>query len=151
MCINMCIEMCKKMCLIRDEVTVTEKEVSYALLAVRISTGIFFAMHGYAKFFGDKGLDGFAGMLDGMGFPIVGVLAFLVAFAELFGGLAILFGFLTRFSAFWLAIISFVAWAAAKGFALPKGDIDVLALGLTLALLAAGPGMMSVSAYFKKK
>lgn len=147
--LNMCT--IKQILTVRDEINPTEKEVSYALLAVRIATGIFFATHGYAKFFGDKGLDGFAGMLDNMGFPIVGVLAFLVAFAELFGGLAIIFGFLTRFSAFWLAIISIVAWWVAKGFELPKGDIDLLALGLTLALLAAGPGMMSVSAYFKKQ
>ncbi len=140
----------KQIFAIRDEVTVTEKEVSYALLAVRVATAVFFITHGYAKFF-TMGVDNFAGMLTGMGFPMAATFAFLVAFAELFGGLAILFGFLTRFSAFWLSIIAFVALWMAKGFALPKGDNDVLALGLTLALLIAGPGMMSVSAYFKKQ
>lgn len=145
--------MFKKVCALVDDVTTTEKEVAYALLATRIATAVFFITHGYDKFFSEAGLAGFAGMLTKFGFPMPDIFAFLVAFAELFGGIAILLGIMTRFWAFWLVVISFVAWWVVKGFALgmDKGDLDVLALGLTFALLFAGPGALSLSAYFKCK
>jgi len=143
--------MVKKCCSVFDDVRPTEKELSYALLSIRIATALFFIAHGYAKFFGEMGLDGFAGMLTGLGFPMVGLFAFLVAFAELFGGIAILLGIMTRFWAFWLAVISFVAWWTVKGFNIgAEGGLDVLALGLTIALIFAGPGVMSLSAKFKR-
>ncbi len=145
--------MVRKIVTFFDEVGSTDKELAYALLMARVATAIFFITHGYDKFFGEMGLAGFAGMLAKFGFPMVDVFAFLVAFAELFGGIAILLGVMTRFWAFWLAVISFVAWWVVKGFALgmDKGDLDVLALGLTLALMFAGPGSMSLSSYFKCK
>jgi putative oxidoreductase len=143
--------MFKKVCALVDDVTNTEKEVAYALLATRIATAVFFITHGYDKFFSEAGLTGFAGMLTKFGFPMPDIFAFLVAFAELFGGIAILLGIMTRFWAFWLAVIAFVAWWVVKGFALPAGDIDVLALGLVFALIFAGPGALSLSAYFKCK
>jgi putative oxidoreductase len=151
--INNLFYMFKKIYAVVDDVTSTEKELAYAFLFTRIAVAVFFITHGYDKFFGEMGLAGFTGMLTELGFPMAGILAFLVAFAELFGGIAILLGIMTRFWAFWLAVISFVAWWVVKGFALgmDKGDLDVLALGLTLALVFAGPGALSLSAYFKCK
>jgi putative oxidoreductase len=145
--------MMNKICTFYDEIVATDKEVAYALLATRLATAVFFITHGYDKFFGEMGLAGFAGMLTKFGFPMPDIFAFLVAFAELFGGIAILLGVMTRFWAFWLAVIAFVAWWVVKGFALgmDKGDLDILALGLTLALLFAGPGRMSLSYYLKCK
>lgn len=126
----------------------TTREINAGLLAARVGVAIFFITHGYDKFFGEMGLAGFTGMLEGMGMPLAGLFAFLVAFAELFGGIAILLGVFTRFSAFWLSIISLVAFAMVKGFALgmDAGDLDVLALGLTVALFFMGPGAHSLSA-----
>ena len=141
----------------------TGKEVAYALLFVRIAVGVFFITHGYGKLIGDApGIEAFTGMLAGLGVPAAALFAWLVSIAELFGGIAILLGVFTRFSAFWLSIIAFVAWITVKGFSLGMvtimpngnpmggGDIDLLALGLTLALFFAGPGMYSVSAMMHK-
>ena len=92
-------------------------------------------------------------MIGDMGWPLAGLFAWLVAIAEFFGGIAILLGVGTRFSALWLAVISFVAWAGVKGFSwgfMAEGNLDILALGLTLGLLIMGPGSISLSAKMKK-
>ncbi len=141
----------KKVCAVFDEVIVGEDNAGKALLAIRIAVGVFFVVHGYQKFF-EMGLDQFSGMIGGMmGWPLPMVFAFLVAFAELFGGLALILGFLTRFSAFWLSIIILVAWVQVKGLNIgEKGDLDLLSLGMTVALFIAGPGALSLSAKMKK-
>lgn len=144
---------CKKVFKCVDSVNPSEKELSYALLALRVSVALFFISYGYGKLFGAPGLEMFTGMLTGLGFPIPGVLAFLIGIAEFFGGIAILIGVMTRFSAFWLAVISVVAWAVVKNFSFgfqADGNADLLVLGLTIALIFTGPGLLSVSAYLKK-
>jgi putative oxidoreductase len=129
----------------------TQKEIGLALLVARIAVGIFFITHGFSKL---SGIDGFVGMLDGLGWPMAALFAWLVAIAEFFGGFAILLGVFTRFSAFWLSIITLYAWIAVKSFSLGmgpgEGDVDLLALGLTVAIFFAGPGELSVSAHMKK-
>ena len=143
----------KKICTFFDQVDVDEKGLSYALLAARVSLAMIFITHGYGKLFAEPGLEMFTGMLDGLGFPLAGLMAFLVAVAEFFGGIAILLGVLTRFSAFWLGVISLVAWVVVKGWSFgfqAEGNLDVLALGLSIVLFFAGPGALSVSAKMKK-
>jgi putative oxidoreductase len=140
--------MCKKVCTIFDNPNPSGKEISYALLVMRIAVGLFFVSFGFGKLFGTPGLEMVTGMFTGLGFPIPGVLALLVGIAEFFGGLAILLGVMTRFSAFWLALISLVAWATVKSFSFgfgTEGNLDLLALGLTVALLITGPGSISLS------
>ncbi len=134
-----------------EDTNPTQKEVSMALLFARIALGVFFITHGFSKL---SGIEGFTGMLDGLGWPMAALFAWLVTIAEFFGGIAILLGVFTRFSAFWLAVITIYAWIGVKGLALGMGDgggdVDLLALGLTLALFYAGPGALSVSAHMKK-
>lgn len=145
--------MCKKVCKFCDDVNPSTKEVSYGLLAMRVAIGLFFISFGYGKLFGAPGLEMFTGMLAGLGFPIPGVLALLVGVAEFFGGIAILLGVFTRFSAFWLTVISVVAWVAVKSVSFgfqAEGNVDLLALGLTVGLFFAGPGAISLSNHMKK-
>jgi len=145
----------KKMCSFFEDTTPTRCEVDWALLAVRISIGLFFVTHGYSKLFAAApGIEGFTGMLAGLGFPAAVLFAYLVGIAEFFGGIAILVGLFTRFSAFWLSIITVVAWVMVKGLGFgfgEEGNLDLLALGGTLALVAAGPGMFSLSEKMKQK
>lgn len=136
----------------------SREEINTALLIARVFVALVFISFGYGKLFGAPGIEGFTGMLTMLSFPMPAVFAYLVGIAELFGGIAILLGVATRFSAFWLAIISLAAWVQVKGLGLgmlttlPNGDpfaggvVDALAVGLVLVLFVAGPGGFSVSA-----
>lgn len=147
-------QLAKKCLCFFEDVNPTEKEVAWGLLLLRLSVGIFFLTHGYSKLFAAApGIEGFTGMLAGLGFPLAGLLAILVGIAEFFGGIALIAGAFTRFSAFWLAVITLVAWIMVKGLGFgfgAEGNLDLLALGGTLALLFTGPGQLSVSNHMKK-
>jgi putative oxidoreductase len=69
--------------------------------------GFGFAAHGYAKL--RKGPDGFAAILQTLGIPAPGVMAWLTALSELFGGLALKAGALVPIVSVPLAIIMLVA------------------------------------------
>ena len=137
----------------------SEKEINFALLIMRVVVAIIFIKFGYGKLFGAPGIEGFTGMLTMLSVPLPGLFAYLVGITEFVGGIAVLLGVATRVSALGLTVISFVAWATAKSFGLgmlttlPNGDpfgggvLDVFALGLTIALLIAGPGALSLSSY----
>ncbi len=68
--------------------------VDAALLVARIVVGIIFMAHGAQKLFGAFGGPGLAGVVQ-----MMGPLGYLVAIGEFFGGLGIIVGFLSRFSA----------------------------------------------------
>ena len=145
---------CSKACKFFEDTNPSSREINYALLAMRIAVGLFFVTFGYGKLFGAPGLDAISGLIASIGFPIPGVFALLVGVAEFFGGIAIILGVFTRFSAFWLMIITLVAWATVKGFSFgfgAEGNFDLLALGLTMALFFTGPGAMSVSGQMRKE
>jgi putative oxidoreductase len=103
----------------------------YAWLATRAATGLLLVPHGMQKLFGmfgGGGLEGTAGFLGSVGYPAPYLMAMLIGCVEVFGGLAIAVGFLTRFAAISVAIFMFFAvmfhlpngffWTA-KGFEYP--------------------------------
>lgn len=118
-----------------------------ALLALRLVLGVVFMAHGAQKIFGAFGGPGWAAIIKGMG-PVLGV---LVPIGEFFGGLGILVGFLTRFSATSIAVIMlgaiatvhwrngfFMNWTgkqAGEGF-----EYHLLVIAICVALLLMGPG-----------
>ncbi len=75
-------------------------------------------------------------------------LGYLVTIDEFFGGLGIFFGFLSRFSAFWLIVDmtgAIVKVHGKNGFFLPGGFEYPLALiGALAVILIAGPGRFSL-------
>jgi putative oxidoreductase len=79
-----------------------------------------------------------------MGFPIPGILGPLVALLEFAGGIALVFGVLTR----WISVLFAVAMAVAVvkvhlagGFYLPNGyEFALTRCGMSVALALAGPG-----------
>ena len=124
--------------------------VAWALLAVRVVVGIIFMMHGAQKVFGAFGGPGLEKMMGPEGPGGGGVIGFLVAIGEFFGGLGLLVGFLSRFSAAGLILIMLGAIALVHGqngfFMSDRGyEYNLALIGLALPILIAGPGPLSVA------
>jgi len=118
----------------------------YALLPLRVLLGIIFITHGYPKLFK---FNEYKEKFKAMGMPTF-VLA-LLGISEFIGGLGMIFGFLTRFTAaIWS--ITMITAIGMKAFKWNKGLIDgyeldlaLLAGALTLFILGAGP--ISIDSY----
>ena len=124
--------------------------VDWALLAARVFVGVVFMAHGAQKLFGAFGGPGLAAFVG-----MMGPLGYLVAVGEFFGGLGLVLGFLSRFSAASIILIMlgavgmvhakfgfFMNWMgnqAGEGF-----EYHLLAIGILLPVLIAGPGRFAV-------
>ncbi|MDA8229433.1 MAG: DoxX family membrane protein [Desulfitobacterium hafniense] len=127
-------------------------------LILRLAIGIIFLAHGSQKllgWFGGYGWSGTMGFLTGT-LHIPSVLAGLVILIEFFGGLAIIFGFLTRLAA--LGIAGTMVGAAAtvhlaKGFFLENGGVEYvfILLAVSVYLMIKGSGAFSVDALISRK
>jgi putative oxidoreductase len=125
--------------------------VDVSLLALRVIVGVIFAAHGAQKLFGVWGGQGLqATVADppaGMG-PI----GYLVTIGEFFGGLGLVIGLLTRFSALSLIVIMIGAIYlvhGANGFFLQNQgyEYNLALIGLLFPILIAGPGRYSIGRY----
>lgn len=123
--------------------TTSPRRTDLALALLRVVIGIVFIAHGGQKLF-VYGLDGVAGGFAQMGAPAPGLTAPLVAFGELFGGLALVLGLLTRVAGAGLAIIMLGAILLAHlpaGFFAPEGyefPLTLMAGSIALAITGAG-------------
>lgn len=106
----------------------------WAPLALRLVIGYGFLVHGLAKL--GRGPQKFAGVLEWMGIPLPGLMAWVVTLAEIFGGLAILAGAFVLLVSIPLAIIHVVA---IFGVHLQYGFSSVKTVGLTQAGPQFGP------------
>jgi len=122
-----------------SEVEVTNRSaVDWALLIGRIVVGVVFLAHGSQKLFGAIG--------------------YLVAIGEFFGGLGLVLGFLSRFSAASIIVIMigaiamvhgkfgfFMNWMgqqAGEGF-----EYHLLAIAVLSTILIAGPGRFAIGRF----
>ena len=113
------------------------------LLLLRIVVGITFLVHGLDKFNG--GIEQTVGMFEGMGFP--GFLAYLVTFAEILGGLALIIGLFTRLVSIVFAIIMATAIFQVKldsGF-LGGFELDLVLLVCSLLLALSSSRLLAVN------
>lgn len=122
-----------------------------APMFLRLGIGLVFVIHGWSKL--TNGPAGFAGMLTGLGVVAPGVVAWLVTIAELVGGALLLVGLLTRLATIPLIATMIGAIALVKadlgviaptGAPMPGAELDIALLAGLLALLAFGPGPVSV-------
>jgi putative oxidoreductase len=121
--------------------------VDLSLLVVRVIVGVIFAAHGAQKLFGAFEGAGLAKTVQDMG---GGPLPYLVSIGEFFGGIGLIFGFLSRFSAAALIVIMIgaivkVHWAG--GFFMHQGgfEYNLALIGLLLPILLCGPGRFSIA------
>jgi len=99
---------------------------------LRVVLGFIFFIHGFVKFQG--GIGNTAGFFDSLGIP--GFLAYVVAFIELVGGIALILGIGTRVVSLLLALIMVGAIFTAKLPAGLLGNGQAAGYELDLALLA---------------
>ena len=127
--------------------------VDVSLLVVRIIVGVIFAAHGAQKLLGAFGGDGLAATVEKMG---GGVLPYLVTIGEFFGGVGLILGFLTRFSAASLIVIMIGAIAMVHGkngfFQIQGGfEYNLALIGLLVPILLCGAGRFSIGRLFLPK
>jgi putative oxidoreductase len=128
-----------------------------ATVILRLVLGVVFFAHGSQKMLGWFGGYGFSGTMAYFTGPahIPAVLAFLAIAAEFFGGIGLMFGFLTRIAAFGISVNMLVAIAtvhSAAGFFMnwtgtQKGEgfeYHLLVLAMTAFLMIRGGGAFSL-------
>jgi putative oxidoreductase len=128
-----------------------------ATVILRFVLGLVFFAHGAQKMLGWFGGYGFSGTMAYFTGPahIPAVLAFLAIAAEFFGGLGLMFGFLTRIAAFGISVNMLVAITmvhGAFGFFMnwtgaQKGEgfeYHLLVLAMTAFLMIRGAGAFSI-------
>ncbi len=131
----------------------TSSAVDTALLCLRLALGLVFMVHGAQLVFGAFGGPGIVNFAK-----MMGPLGYLVAIGEFFGGLGIVVGFLSRFSAAALIVIMlgaiikvhlpngfFMNWygkQAGEGY-----EYHLLVIGMAMALVLAGPGRFAVGRF----
>ena len=130
---------------IRDRST-----LDWALFIARVLVGVIFMAHGAQKLFGAFGGPGLSAVVQ-----MMGPLGYLVTVGEFFGGLGLVVGFLSRFSAASIILIMlgalamvhakfgfFMNWAgnqAGEGF-----EYHLLAIAALLPIAIVGPGRFAV-------
>lgn len=130
-----------------------EKWGAYAPLVLRVVTGLVFAMHGWQKL--QMGVPGVAGFLGTLGFPMPELFAVLLIAAELGGGILLILGLFTHWSAKVLAVVSIVALATVhldKGFFAASGGYEfiLLLLAASVSIMITGAGKYSLDHTLKK-
>ena len=132
----------------------TNRQANAALALLRVIAGVTFIAHGAQKLF----VIGLAGVSTGfahMGIPAPGVMGPFIALLEVFGGIALVFGLLTRLAALGLAfdMLGAMLFVHLKnGFFMPQGYEFVLALfAMSAALVFAGAGDYSLDALIGRR
>ena len=129
--------------------------VDWSLFVARVIVGVIFMAHGAQKLFGAFGGPGLSAVVQ-----MMGPLGYLVTVGEFFGGLGLVFGFLSRFAAASIIVIMlgavamvhgkfgfFMNWAgnqAGEGF-----EYHLLAIAALLPIVIAGPGRFAVGRLLK--
>lgn len=134
----------------------------WAPLALRLVIGFGFVYHGFPKLFSGAGHDGFVGMLQMIGVPAPGLMAWLVGIVEFAGGLALLAGAFVQLVAIPLIADMLVAMftvhlpqgfnfmnitgmgETGPQFGMPGYEVNLLYLAGLVSLMLGGAGALSL-------
>lgn len=128
----------------------TAKDLSMFIL--RVIVGCIFVAHGAQKLFGmfgGIGLEGTAKMMEGLGFRYPHVFANIWSGIEFVGGIFLVLGVFTRYSAVLISLVMAVTiWkiSSAYGFFLQDGgfEYNLLIIGACMPLVFMGGGSWSI-------
>jgi putative oxidoreductase len=135
----------------------------YAILLVRLSLGLFFALSGANKLFITGGAQKMYETLVKAKVPFPHLMAYFVSGVEFVGGSLLAVGFLSSLACVALLVDMIVATLTTKLFAMPKGlsplkwldDLlylpEVLYVLFFIWLLCSGPGKFSVDYWLAGK
>ncbi|MBI2147531.1 DoxX family protein [Candidatus Woesearchaeota archaeon] len=126
---------------------VAEKYHDHLFTIFRVLVGLLFAQHGAQKLFGWFGDKEPVVFLSWMG---------VVGLAELWGGLAIALGFLTRYAAAGVALLTLIIYvkAHAGNGLIPivnNGELALMYLASSFVVFTHGGGKWSIDAVLKKR
>lgn len=127
------------------------RQLDVGLAALRIGVATIFMRHGAQKLF-VFGIGGVSGAFAQMGAPLPGVTGPLIGILEFFGGIALLFGFLTRLVAvgYICDMLGAILIVLIKnGFS--HYELEFLLLMSSLALVLTGAGGLSVDAMIVRR
>lgn len=119
----------------------------WSIFLGRLILGILMIIHGWPKI---KNLKGTAEWFSNSGFKPGKFWAFIVAVLEFFGGIFLIFGFLTPIITL-LLIIEFlviIIWKILKHEPINSFELDLLILVLSLILLFNGSGELAIDKFF---
>ena len=132
--------------------TLLKSNAGIGALFLRVPVGIILTAHGAQKlfgWFGGYGLEGTGQWMASIGLEPGFMMALLAGAAEFFGGLALIFGLLTRpaalVSAFTMVVAIFSVHASNGLFMANNGyEFALSLLAATAALTALGGGRLSI-------
>lgn len=122
----------------------------WSMLILRVVLGITFLIHGIAKF--QMGLSNVAGWFESIG--VLGFLGYVVAFIELFGGIALILGIGTRVVSALIALVLIGAIFTSKlslGFMGSEAagyELDIALLSIAVVLLISGSKLFALDNKF---
>ncbi len=141
----------------------------WAPMPLRLVIGFGFVYHGFPKLFSSQGRQMFQGMLEGIGVPAAGLMAWAVGIVEVLGGLALIAGAFVAVASALLIIDMLVAvfavhlpvgfnfmnitgmTEAGPQFGMPGYEVPLLYLAGLLALFLRGPTHMSLDQKLAEK
>lgn len=111
---------------------------------IRLALGTILIVHGYPKLF--KDFSGTAGFFGQLGFKPAKFWALAVGVLEFFGGIALIFGFLTQAIALLVAIqfLVIILWVKRAQNFVSGWEYDFAILAMALALVFLGAGAFAV-------
>ena len=131
----------------------------WTLTLLRAVLGVIFIYHGYLKLFAPKGFESTVGFFTAISMPFPAYSALLAAVVEFVGGILLLIGLLTRWTALFLIIemaVAFFKVHLKQGFIISPPaygyEFILLIVASLVVIMLNGAGNLSVGkGYFKSR